>query len=196
MDGRSAQTCRRPHAQPFTPRLEPRWLNCATTGTRPSQLKRLAKSCIDLRRRLVDISGGKGGEPIIQAMNAEQLVAWRAFIDADAFGDYDSTKFARELRAAGWPTGIRPYNLKHAIGMLLAADGAEPSDIQAWFGHTDLKTTRIYTGVPVQRMRRLSAQLDHRFGWATSPAAVPRTNGGTRRRMADSGGNTRRKKSA
>lgn len=179
------------------PKTHARFMVFATTGIRPSQLKRLTKPSIDLRRRLVDISGGKGGEPIIQAVNAEMLVAWRAFIAVDAFGEYDSTKFARELRAAGWPSGIRPYNLKHSIGMHLAEDGAAPGDIQAWFGHTDQKTTRIYTGVPVKRMRRLSEQLDHRFGWAEkSPADVPRKNDGSRRQLKDLAGKLKDRKSA
>jgi integrase len=178
------------------PKAHARFMVFATTGIRPSQLNRLERSHIDLRRRLVDISGGKGGEPIIQAVNDEMLVAWKAFIAADAFGDYDSTKFARQLRAAGWPSGIRPYNLKHSIGMHLAEDGAAPGDIQAWFGHTDQKTTRIYTGVPVKRMRRLSEQLDHRFGWAKSPAAVPGKRRTTGQDVAETGAKTRGAKSA
>lgn len=147
-------------------RARARFMVLASTGIRPSQLRRLQKPHVDLRRRIVDIAGGKGGDPILQAMNGEMLVAWRAFVDARAWGSYDDSKFRRRLKAAGWPAGLRVYNTKHAVGFALAEGGADHEDIKDWMGHTDTKTTRLYTGVSIKRIRRMSATLDGRFGWA------------------------------
>lgn len=172
------------------PKTRARYMVMAATGIRPSQLMRIMPKDVNLRRRLVQIEGGKGGEPIVHWLNDDMLAAWQAFVDAKAWGAYDSTKFARELREAGWPNGVRPYNTKHSVGIELAERGAAPADIQAWYGHTDQKTTRIYTGVPVARMRRLAGLLDHRLGWSEiAPRNAPRADG---QRRAN-GGKTGRK---
>lgn len=103
--------------------------------------------------------------------------AWRAFVDADAFGPFDTSRLAKILRRAGWPAEVRPYNAKHSIGIELAERGADMADIQAWFGHTSPGTTRIYTGQPLERVRRLAALVDGRLGWnepEPDPAVVGR----------------------
>lgn len=165
-----------------------RFMVFAVSGIRPAQLQRLPREgAIDLRRRLVDITGGKGGEPILQAMNREQLVAWQAFVQADAFGSYDATKFRRRLYAAGWPKGVRPYGLKHTLGFELAEAGADHEDIKDWYGHTDTKTTRIYTGVSLKRIRRIASRIDNRFGWGSGPGRVPGPAGTARHKSSDSG---------
>lgn len=179
-------------------RTRARFMVYATTGIRPSQLKRLRQAHVDVRRRVVDIAAGKGGEPILQAMNTEQLAAWRAFVAADAWGSYDDTKFRRRLRAAGWPKGLRPYELKHAVGITLAEQDADRHDIKDWYGHADVKTTEIYTGRVMTRVRRTAAKLDHRFGWAAKPshADVPRKAGTTGQKSAESGAKRDGKKTA
>jgi hypothetical protein len=45
------------------------------------------------------------------------LEAWRVFAEADAWGAFNTGSMAEVLRAAGWPKGIRPYNLRHSIGI-------------------------------------------------------------------------------
>ncbi|MGE0445646.1 MAG: tyrosine-type recombinase/integrase [Vicinamibacterales bacterium] len=151
-----------------------RFMVMAATGIRPSQLMRLTAADVDLERGLVVIAAGKGGRPIVHVLNGDMLAAWRTFVAAKAWGQFDTSALAVACRRAGWPPGVRVYNAKHAIGMELARQGADMADIQAWFGHTSTKTTAIYTGVPVERMARLSAALDGRLGWARrAPAAAP-----------------------
>ncbi|MGE0362771.1 MAG: tyrosine-type recombinase/integrase [Vicinamibacterales bacterium] len=172
-----------------------RFMVMAATGIRPSQLMRLTAADVDLRRGLVVVPGGKGGDPIVHVLNADMRAAWQAFAAANAWGSYDTSRLAIVARRAGWPAGVRVYNAKHALGMTLAEQGADPDDIRAWFGHRDQKTTRIYTGVPLARMARLSAQLDGRLGWG-APRSTPRAVDGRRRMVKVSAGNSRARKRA
>lgn len=182
-------------------RARARFMVLASTGIRPSQMMRVERVDVDLRGRVVAIGGGKGGEPIIHALNAEMHAAWSAFVAADAFGPYDPSKFRRRLVAAGWPAGVKPYALKHTVGFRLAEAGADHEDIKDWYGHSDTKTTRIYVGVSASRVRRMSASIDQRFGWAPArpgahPGAHPGAGRGTARKPADSRRKSRRTKTA
>jgi integrase len=172
-----------------------RFMVLAATGIRPSQLKRLTRADVDIERGIVVVAAGKGGDPIVYVLNRDMAAAWKAFVKADAFGDYDNSQLVKVCRRAGWPAGIRVYNAKHSIGMALAEQGADPDDIRAFFGHRHQATTRIYTGVPMARMRRLSASLEGRLGWG-APRRAPRAARGTARKPAESGGKSRTRKRA
>jgi len=79
------------------------------------------------------------------------------------------------LYAAGWPRGIRPYNAKHTVAITLGEAGAEWEDIKDWFGHKDIKTTRIYAGHILQRSRAIAQHLEGRLGWTDSGKLVTET---------------------
>lgn len=153
-----------------------RFLVLASTGQRPAQLKRATRQDVDLTRGIWWVHATKGGEPIPVFLNADMAAAWRLFIHAKAWGDFDRRNFARVLRRCGWPKGIRPYNLRHATGLTLRQRGADLGDIQDHMGHTDPATTRIYAGVLEQRMKTVSESLEGRFGWARR-ATVARKGG-------------------
>ncbi len=113
--------------------------------------------------------------------------AWRVFIEADAWGMFDTGSQARVLRAR-WPKESRPYNLRHSLGIGLSERGVDFADVAGWLGHTDVRTTR-QTYVPVlgSRMERAGRLLEGRFqGWS-SPSGSPQVykphgNKGERRR--------------
>lgn len=140
-----------------------RFLVLATTGQRPAQMKRAMPADVDLKRRIWWVEPAKGGERVPVYLNAEMRTAWTLFIRANAWGHYDTRSFARTLRHSGWPAGIRPYNLRHALGFSLSAKGADLGDIQLALGHTNPSTTRIYVGAIEKRMRKVSKRLDGRF---------------------------------
>jgi len=73
-----------------------------------------------------------------------------------------------------------------AVGFALAEGGADHEDIKDWMGHTDTKTTRIYTGVSIKRIRRMSASLEGRFGWEKAPFHTPFPDGRTSHDVAES----------
>lgn len=151
------------------PKTRARFMVLAATGMRPAQLRRAVRTDVNLRTRIWMVRPAKGGNPIPVALSDDMIVAWKAFIAADAFvqpGDqFDGSDYAKQLYAAGWPKDLRPYNAKHTVAITLAESDAEWEDIKDWFGHTDVKTTRIYTGLVQKRLRATSAKLEGRIGW-------------------------------
>jgi hypothetical protein len=97
------------------------------------------------------------------------MTAWGVFVEADAWGDFEINSFSRVLRSAGWPKGVRPYNLRHTVGIALSESGADLSDVQAQMGHKRISTTREhYVPVLGSRMQTISEGIDGRIGWGES----------------------------
>lgn len=142
-----------------------RFLLLVTTGQRPDQVKRAERGDFDLQENVWWVRAAKGGERVPLYLNAEMRTAVDAFMRAQAWGDYDTRSFARTLRHAGWPKGVRPYNARHAVGHTISARGGDLGDIQLHLGHTSITTTRqFYVPGLEERMRAVSAALDGRFG--------------------------------
>jgi integrase len=168
---RAAEQPRGPHgtkaAQLPDAKTRARFMVLASCGMRPSQLKRLRPVDVDLARGVVLIAGGKGGHAVALPLNGDMRAAWALFVAADAWGAFDTRSFARRLYTAGWPRDVRPYNLRHSVGLALSEQGEDLADVQAWMGHTDIATTRrFYVPVLDSRLARASARLDGRLGWS------------------------------
>lgn len=130
-----------------------RFIIRALTGQRPSQIGRATPEHIDRPNRIWWVQPGKGGTPIPFPLGDELLLAFEYFDLAKAWGAFDCRSFSKTLKRHGWPTGVRPYALRHAfaIGQLLA--GTDLGDLQGLLGHTNPTTTRIYAPVLVARLR-------------------------------------------
>jgi integrase len=136
----------------------------ATTGKRPSELMRAQPEDVDLDRRVWVTRDGKGGFSPGLYLNDDMLSAWKVFIAADAWGTFNTNSMARTLRRAGWPAGVKPYNLRHTTWLTASERGIDLSDIQQGAGHRNLATTRRhYVPVLDSRMQRMSETIDHRF---------------------------------
>lgn len=143
-----------------------RFMVLASTGIRPAQLKRMTAADVDLARGLCRVPGAKDGLATGLRLNADMVTAWQAFIDAEAWGHYDSRSFVRALHTAGWPTDVRPYNLRHSMGMALSENGEDLADVGAWLGHTSTQTTRnYYVPVLTGRLAEASQRLEGRLVW-------------------------------
>lgn len=146
----------------------------ATTGKRPSEIMRAEPDDVDLGRRVWIVRDGKGGYSPGLYLNDDMLAAWFFFVQANAWGPYNTNSFARTLRASGWPKGVKPYNLRHTTWITASERGADLADVQAGAGHKHIATTRKhYVPVLNSRMQRLSELIDGRFQWQTVPTAVP-----------------------
>jgi integrase len=149
-----------------------RFMVLTSTGQRPAQLKRTKPQHVDLRRRLWMVQPAKQGNPIPVYLNDDMVAAWKRllpFATDDERGPFwfDTSDYDKKLYAAGWPRDVPPYNAKHTVGITLATSGAEWQDIQDFFGHTDSKTSKVYTGIVPARLKVASAALQKRgLGWA------------------------------
>ena len=143
-----------------------RFMVLASTGTRPSELKRAVPADVDLERRVWQVRNGKGGWSPGVYLNNDMMAAWHVFIEADAWGSFETNSYVRVLRTAGWPKGVRPYTLRHSLGIAASEQGRDLADISAHLGHTRPQTTRShYVPVLGTRLQELSEAIDGRFGW-------------------------------
>lgn len=142
----------------------------ATCGKRPVEIMRAQPSDVSLERRVWLPRDAKGGYGPGVYLNDDALAAWTLFIEAAAWGAFNTNSFARTIRQAGWPAGVKPYNLRHTTWITASERGADLADIQADAGHKHLATTRQhYVPVLNSRMQKLGELLDGRFGWASVP---------------------------
>lgn len=172
-----------------------RFLVLGTMGMRPAQLKRAVPADLSLDERLWVIHPAKGDKGAVMYLNDEMLAAARLFVAADAWGDFDSSSFVKTLYRNGWPRGVRPYNMRHAVGQALRRRGAELGDISDHFGHRSLATTRqFYVEPDPERMKATSERLNGRLSADVFDPLVlpPATDTNTRRRKAKEGGNRRK----
>ncbi len=158
-----------------TSKTRARFMVLASTGKRPSELKRARPEDIDLKRRVWIVRDGKGGFSPGVYLNEDMLTAWRLFIAAEAWGWFDTRNLDRRLYKAGWPRGVRVYNLRHSVGLALSEQGEDLADIQAHMGHRSIATTRhFYVPVLGSRLQSASEKLDGRLGWGKlEMASVP-----------------------
>lgn len=141
-----------------------RFLVLATTGKAPAELMRAAPADFDRRRRTWRIVPAKDREPQLLPLNEEMCFALAFLFAIDAHGPYDTTRYARVLRRSGWPEGLRPYNVRHALAIELLRRGADLGDVQAHLGHASVETTRrFYAKILEDRARRTSQRLEGRF---------------------------------
>lgn len=139
-----------------TPEAYARYLVRATTGQRPVQIGWAKPDDVDLERKIWFVRPAKFGNPIPLPLDAEMIKAWKVFMDANAWGEFDTSNFAKLLRRYGWPEGIRPYNLRHTFAIDLLLDGADLGDVQGFLGHKQIETTRKhYAPILLARLRKV-----------------------------------------
>jgi integrase len=171
-----------------TAKTRARYLVLATTGIRPAQVKRAKPEDVDLEQRVWTVRPAKGDAGGTIYLNDDQFAAWALFFSARAWGPYDSRSFAKTLRRCGWPKGLRPYTLRHRIGLTLSELGVDLGDIQIHMGHGDPRTTRVYVPGVSERMRAVSAKLDGRMPLAAlGPSPSSTTAHGRKRESAVKG---------
>lgn len=148
-----------------------RFMVRAASGRRPCEIMRAQPEDLDIERRIWRVRDAKGGWSEGLYLNDDLLAAWKMFAAADAWGWFHTGSMARVLRTAGWPEGVRPYNLRHSLGIGLSELGVDFADVAGWLGHTDVRTTRrAYVPVLQSRMERASRAIEGRLGGFADPA--------------------------
>jgi integrase len=154
-------------------RTRARFRVLATTGARPSELMRAEPADLDLGRALWRVRDGKGGfRPVGVPLTPEAIQAWRLFVQAKAWGVFNVSSFAQRLRKAGWPAGVRPYELRHSLGIALSEAGVDLADISLILGHTRVQTTRShYVGPSFLRMVAAMGKIAGKVAWVPAAGA-------------------------
>jgi integrase len=151
-----------------------RLLILASTGRRPSELKRAIPIDIDERAAVWFVRTGKGGDPTPLPLTADGLAAFQYFRRVGGFAanaTFDVSDHAKILYWAGWPMDwntstirrtnrLRPYQARHSVALALAEAGADWTDIRDAMGHKHTATTeRFYTGFVATRLRKTTDVL-------------------------------------
>lgn len=166
------------------PKDHARFLVLATTGRRPAEVMRTAPADLDFARRLWRVPPAKDGPPTLLHLNADMIAAWKRLIVLKATGAYDTTLYAQHLRKCGWPRGVRPYNVRHALAMAILRNGGDISDVQVHLGHASIQTTRrFYAGIIQARAKATSQRLVGRLPAGAASVAMARS-GKLRRKSA------------
>lgn len=160
---------------PWNAKTRARFRVFVSTGKRPCEIMRAQPGDVNLEARVWVPRDAKGGFSPGAYLNDDQLAAWQLFIEADAWGPYSTGAFARTLRSAGWPEGVRPYQARHTTWITASERGIDLEDISVGAGHTDTRMTRrVYVPVLHSRLQRLGEALEGRFqGWPVVPASDP-----------------------
>ncbi len=158
------------------PKTRSRFMITASTGVRPAEVKRTQAADLDLARRIWMVRTAKGGAMRAIVLNDEMLAAWKAFIAADAWGNFDTSDHDKKLYAAGWPKDVRPYQARHSVALELGERGTDLADVASLLGHKDVATTRRhYQGILSSRLKGASDALAGRFSDWQTPDPAPRT---------------------
>jgi integrase len=136
----------------------------ATTLQRPCQMVRAQPVDVDLVRLVWQVRSAKNEPSHPIPLNADMVIAWQAFIAANAWGHYRAATFRKALRRAGFTAAVRPYNLRHEGAIFALEHGADLGDLQGLLGHTHIETTRRnYGPLADARQRRISEQMTGRL---------------------------------
>ncbi len=160
---------------PWNAKTRARFRVFVSTGKRPCEIMRALPGDVNLEARVWVPRDAKGGFCPGVYLNDDQIAAWRLFVEAGAWGQYNSGNFARTLRSAGWPKDIRPYQARHTTWITASELGIDLEDISVGAGHKDTRMTRkVYVPVLNSRLQKMSEALDGRFhGWPVVPMSTP-----------------------
>ncbi|MGH8637369.1 MAG: tyrosine-type recombinase/integrase [Burkholderiales bacterium] len=153
-----------------------RFAVAATCAQRPCQIGRARPEDVNLDAGLWIVRGAKGGPAHTVTLGPVQRAAWQAFIAADAWGEFDTSKYGKLIHQAGWPKGIRPYTVRHAFAIDAIRRGVSLGDVQALLGHADPTMTRVYAPFVVERQHAVTAMMRDYLSDVFAPIAPERTN--------------------
>ena len=146
-----------------------------SSGLRVSELVNLNLEHLDLKARLVRVSG-KGGKERVLPVGTKAITALREYLEHTAqqrkkagysrdqgplFLNYRGGRLSsrsvhrlakRYSRECGITTAISPHSIRHTFATHLLDGGADLRSIQELLGHVNLSTTQKYTHVSIDKL--------------------------------------------
>lgn len=143
------------------------------SGLRISEVQNLRVRDIDLEESVISIKGSKGKKDRITLFPEKLLCDFENFLDGkkgDAFvfdskrgGELTSRSFQavfqRALKKAGIKKKATFHSLRHSFATHLLENGTDVRYVQELLGHSNIRTTQIYTHVTNPRIRNIKSPL-------------------------------------
>jgi len=144
-----------------------------SSGLRLQELIDLKRKNIDFERGVLNVEEGKGKKDrvtlISEALKLDLLKYYSnnlfktEYILEGRNGKYTKKSVQKVLDEAGKKAGIKatPHMLRHSFATHLLEQGTDIRHIQKLLGHSDLKTTEIYTHVSTKDLSKIKSPLDN-----------------------------------
>lgn len=138
-----------------------------STGLRREEAVKLDRADVNLNARTVFVRDGKGGKSRLvpmstrAALELERYLARRTddnpwLLQSQFRCRMSKESINRRMRKLGEKAGLRerltPHRLRHSMAKHLRDAGMPLDVVQALLGHTDLRTTQRYAGLPDQQI--------------------------------------------
>jgi integrase/recombinase XerC len=138
-----------------------------SSGLRLGELTGLDTADIDLRQRLVRVTG-KGAKTRVLPIGAKAITAVEAWLQVRPAGTdaaLFTTRQGRRLSARavqdrvrrlalrqGVPGNVHPHTLRHSFASHLLESSGDLRAVQELLGHADISTTQVYTHLDFQHL--------------------------------------------
>ncbi|MCF7910089.1 tyrosine-type recombinase/integrase [Candidatus Pacearchaeota archaeon] len=144
-----------------------------SSGLRLQELIDLKRKDIDFEKKLIYVKKGKGKKDrttlISEALKLDLLKYYSNNIFKTEYvfegrnGKYTKKSVQKVLDEAGKKinTKITPHMLRHSFATHLLEAGTDIRHIQKLLGHSNLKTTEIYTHVSTKDLSKIKSPLDN-----------------------------------
>ncbi|MEA3378586.1 MAG: site-specific tyrosine recombinase/integron integrase [Nanoarchaeota archaeon] len=144
-----------------------------STGLRLQELINLKRVDIDFDRNILNVRKGKGKKDRITIISENLKLDLLKYYSQSLFKTeyilegrnekYSAKSVQMVLKNAGKKIGINlhPHMLRHSFATHLLEQGTDIRYIQKLLGHSDLKTTQIYTKVSNLNLAKIKNPLDN-----------------------------------
>ena len=144
-----------------------------SSGLRLQELISLKRKDIDFERGLINVKKGKGKKDRVTLVSESLKLDLLKYYSNNTFktdyvfegrkGKYTKKSVQKILDLAGKKVGLKvtPHMLRHSFATHLLEAGTDIRHIQKLLGHSDLKTTEIYTHVSTKDLSNIKSPLDN-----------------------------------
>ncbi len=144
-----------------------------SSGLRLQELINLKRKDIDFERNLLNVRRGKGNKDRVTLVSENLKMDLLKYYSNETFkteyvfegreGKYTKKSVQKVLDLSGRKAGIKvtPHMLRHSFATHLLESGTDIRHIQKLLGHSDLKTTEIYTYVSNRDLSKIKSPLDN-----------------------------------
>lgn len=144
-----------------------------SSGLRLQELINLKRKDIDFERGVLNVRKGKGKKDRVTLISENLKMDLLQYYSKEMFtteyvfegrrGEYTKKSVQKALDLAGRKIGIKvtPHMLRHSFATHLLESGTDIRHIQKLLGHSDLKTTELYTHVSTKDLSNIKSPLDN-----------------------------------